>query len=116
MIDWQWVTDNSAMIVELLLEHLQMVALSLALGTILTAFMLLVSIIWPVLAGPLISLSGILFTIPSLALFILLLPWTGLSITTAVIGLTLYSLLILLRNVLTGLQTMPADVLNSCAE
>lgn len=113
MIDWQWVTDNLDMIGELMLQHLQMVLLSLAMGTVLTAIMLLLSIAWPALAGPLISLSGALFTIPSLALFILLLPWTGLSITTAVIGLTLYSLLILLRNVLAGMQKLPADVLES---
>ncbi|NIF46270.1 ABC transporter permease subunit [Enterobacter sp. Ap-1006] len=113
MIDWQWVSDNLDMIGELMLQHLQMVLLSLAMGTLLTAGMLLLSIVWPALAGPLISLSGVLFTIPSLALFILLLPWTGLSVTTAVIGLTLYSLLILLRNVLAGMQKLPADVLES---
>ncbi|VEB95870.1 Putative osmoprotectant uptake system permease protein yehY [Cedecea lapagei] len=113
MIDWQWVTDNLDMIGELMLQHLQMVLLSLAMGTVLTAIMLLLSIVWPALSGPLISLSGVLFTIPSLALFILLLPWTGLSMTTAVIGLTLYSLLILLRNVLAGMQKLPADVLES---
>jgi len=113
MIDWQWLTDNSAMIGELTLQHLQMVLLSLALGTSITALMLLVSIAWPAVAGPLISVSGVLFTIPSLALFILLLPWTGLSMTTSVIGLTLYSLLILLRNVLAGMQKLPAEVLES---
>jgi osmoprotectant transport system permease protein len=113
MIDWQWVTDNLEMIGELMLQHLQMVLISLAMGTLLTAAMLLLSIVWPALSGPLISLSGVLFTIPSLALFILLLPWTGLSMTTAVIGLTLYSLLILLRNVLAGMQKLPADVLES---
>ncbi|MRT05536.1 ABC transporter permease [Ewingella americana] len=113
MIDWQWLTDNSSMIGELTLQHLQMVLLSLALGTGITALMLLVSIAWPAVAGPLISVSGVLFTIPSLALFILLLPWTGLSMTTSVIGLTLYSLLILLRNVLAGMQKLPAEVLES---
>ncbi|MGY2796009.1 osmoprotectant transport system permease protein [Ewingella americana] len=113
MIDWQWLTDNSAMIGELTLQHLQMVLLSLALGTGITALMLLVSIAWPAVAGPLISVSGVLFTIPSLALFILLLPWTGLSMTTSVIGLTLYSLLILLRNVLAGMQKLPTEVLES---
>ncbi|NIF30640.1 ABC transporter permease subunit [Enterobacter sp. Cy-643] len=113
MIDWQWVADNLDLIGELMLQHLQMVLLSLAMGTLLTAGMLLLSIVWPALSGPLISLSGVLFTIPSLALFILLLPWTGLSVTTAVIGLTLYSLLILLRNVLAGMQKLPADVLES---
>jgi len=113
MIDWQWVTDNLGMIGELTLQHVQMVLLSLVLGTVITALMLLLSIVWPSLAGPLMSLSGVLFTIPSLALFILLLPWTGLSMTTSVIGLTLYSLLILLRNVLAGMQKLPAEVLES---
>jgi len=113
MIDWAWTLDNSSMIVELTLQHLQMVVLSLALGTFLTALMLLLAIVWPALSGPLITLSSVLFTIPSLALFILLLPWTGLSMTTSVIGLTLYSLLILLRNVLAGMQKLPTEVLES---
>lgn len=89
MIEWQWISDNSAMIGELTLQHLQMVLLSLALGTGITALMLLVSIAWPAVAGPLISVSGVLFTIPSLALFILL------------------------RNVLAGMQKLPAEVLES---
>lgn len=113
MIDWVWTLDNSSMIVELTLQHLQLVVLSLVLGTVLTALMLLLAIIWPALSSPLMTLSSVLFTIPSLALFILLLPWTGLSMTTSVIGLTLYSLLILLRNVLAGLQKLPTEVLES---
>lgn len=113
MIDWVWTLDNGSMIVELTLQHLQMVVLSLALGTLLTALMLLLAIIWPALSNPLMTLSSVLFTIPSLALFILLLPWTGLSMTTSVIGLTLYSLLILLRNVLAGMQKLPTEVLES---
>jgi len=113
MIDWQWLSDNASMVGELTLQHLQMVLLSLSIGTAITALMLLLSIAWPAVSGPLISISGILFTIPSLALFILLLPWTGLSMTTSVIGLTLYSLLILLRNVLAGMQKLPAEVLES---
>jgi osmoprotectant transport system permease protein len=55
----------------------------------------------------------VLFTIPSLALFILLLPFTGLSLTTSLIGLTLYSLLILLRNVLAGMEKLPQAALES---
>jgi len=113
MIDWVWTLDNASMIVELTLQHLQMVVLSLALGTVLTGLMLLLAIIWPALSNPLMTLSSVLFTIPSLALFILLLPWTGLSMTTSVIGLTLYSLLILLRNVLAGLQKLPTEILES---
>jgi len=55
----------------------------------------------------------VLYTIPSLALFALLIPWTGLSLLTAEIGLVSYTLLILIRNVVAGLQAVPPDVLDA---
>ncbi len=54
-----------------------------------------------------LGVSGVLFTIPSLALFILLLPLTGLSYETAVIGLTVYTLVVLVRNTVEGLGGSP---------
>jgi osmoprotectant transport system permease protein len=54
-----------------------------------------------------------LYTVPSLALFALLLPLTGLSATTVVTGLVLYSLTILVRNIIEGLRSVPADVVES---
>lgn len=113
MIDWSWVFDNKNMIVELLWQHVQLVAVSLFFGTVLTGVLISLTLRWPLVAQPLIYLCGILFTIPSLALFILLLPLTGLSLTTSIIGLTLYSLLILLRNVIAGIEKLPAAVLES---
>ncbi len=113
MIDWSWVFDNKNMIAELLWQHVQLVAISLFFGTVLTGVLISLTLRWPLVAQPLIYLCGILFTIPSLALFILLLPFTGLSLTTSIIGLTLYSLLILLRNVIAGIEKLPAAVLES---
>lgn len=113
MIDWSWVFDNKNMIADLLWQHVQLVAISLFFGTVLTGVLISLTLRWPLVAQPLIYLCGILFTIPSLALFILLLPFTGLSLTTSVIGLTLYSLLILLRNVIAGIEKLPAAVLES---
>ena len=55
-------------------------------------------------------LAGVIYTIPSLALFAVLAPITGLTEKTVVIGLTAYTLLVLVRNVLTGLQGVPTDV------
>ncbi|QKJ85243.1 L-proline glycine betaine ABC transport system permease protein ProW [Paramixta manurensis] len=112
-MDWQWIMDNRATIGALLLDHLQLVGLALLFGTLLTLLFILLTLRWPALSQPLLYLSGLLFTIPSLALFILLMPLTGLSKTTSVIGLTLYSLLILLRNVLTGLSQLPPLVLEA---
>lgn len=113
MIDWSWVIDNHAMIGDLLWQHARMVLLALLFGSLLTGGLLAVTLRWPATAQPLITLCGVLFTIPSLALFILLLPFTGLSLTTSLIGLTLYSLLILLRNVLAGMEKLPQAALES---
>lgn len=65
------------------------------------------------LATPLLAISGAIYTIPSLALFALLLPWTGLSRTTVEVGLVGYTLLILIRNTLTGLSGVPVDVVDA---
>ena len=113
MIDWLWILDNKIMIGELLWQHVQLVIVSLFFGTLFTGVLISLTLRWPAAAQPLIYLCGILFTIPSLALFILLLPFTGLSLMTSIIGLTLYSLLILLRNVIAGIEKLPATVLES---
>ena len=64
----------------------------------------------PVVYGPVTWVTGVLYTIPSLALFALLIPFTGLSVLTAEIGLVSYTLLILIRNIVGGLRVVPADV------
>lgn len=113
MIDWQWIVDNRGPIAALLWQHTLLVAVSLFFGTALTGLLIGLTLRWPASAPALLGLCGVLFTIPSLALFILLIPFTGLSLTTSVIGLTLYSLLILLRNVVAGIAKLPFDVLES---
>ncbi|HHP5654508.1 ABC transporter permease subunit [Klebsiella quasipneumoniae subsp. similipneumoniae] len=113
MIDWGWVIDNRAMIGDLLWQHARMVLLALLFGSLLTGGLLAITLRWPATAQSLITLCGVLFTIPSLALFILLLPFTGLSLTTSLIGMTLYSLLILLRNMLAGIEKLPQAALES---
>ncbi|MFJ5296588.1 ABC transporter permease [Pseudomonas sp. NPDC088368] len=111
MIDTEWVSDNIPMILGLLADHLQLVALSMLLGTLIASVMILLTLWLPTLSRPLTYISGILFTIPSLALFILLMPITGLSKTTSVIGLSVYSLLIILQNTLAGLASTSPVVL-----
>lgn len=113
MIDWQWIADNQGPIAALLWQHTLLVAVSLFFGTVLTGILIGLTLRWPASAPTLLGLCGVLFTIPSLALFILLIPFTGLSLTTSAIGLTLYSLLILLRNVVAGIEKLPSDVLES---
>jgi osmoprotectant transport system permease protein len=64
----------------------------------------------PALYSPVTWVAGVLYAIPSLALFALLIPFTGLSIVTAEIGLVSYTLLILVRNIVGGLRSVPPDV------
>jgi osmoprotectant transport system permease protein len=62
------------------------------------------------LYGPITWFTGVLYTIPSLALFAMLVPYTGLSLLTAEIGLVGYTLLIIIRNTVAGLAGVPAEV------
>ena len=67
----------------------------------------------PQLSGPVLGLSGVLYTIPSLALISLLWPVFGLSPWTVIIALAVYGLLVVLRNIVVGLQQVPSDVLDA---
>jgi osmoprotectant transport system permease protein len=60
-----------------------------------------------------LGIAGVIYTIPSLALFALLIPFTGLTRTTSIIPLVSYTLLILVRNVVAGLESVPAEVRES---
>lgn len=108
-VDWAWVAGHTGEIWQRFVEHTQLTVMAVALG-------LAISLPLGVYAhrhrrayGPITAVAGILYTIPSLALFMLLVPLTGLGLDTALIALTSYTLLILVRNVVAGLAGVPAD-------
>ena len=68
---------------------------------------------WGALRNPVLAVSGIFYTIPSIALFSLLIPYTGLTVVTAEIGLIGYTVLILVRNVMVGLEAVPPEVIDA---
>lgn len=107
---WSWVEGNVSTILGLLGQHVQLTGLALLFGFAIAFPLALSAIRWPRLYAPSLFITGVLFTIPSLALFILLIPFTGLSIATSLIGLTIYTLLILFRNIVEGLRGVPHDV------
>jgi osmoprotectant transport system permease protein len=94
-------------------EHVVLTVVSVALGLLLALPLGVLAFRVPRLRGLVLGTSTAVYTIPSLAMFSLLLPFTGLSATTVVVGLVLYSLTVLVRNVLAGLQGVPADVVES---
>ena len=105
-----WAAENLDRYVDPTLQHLVLVGASIAAGFALAMAMALLAhrIRW--LSGPLLAITGILYTIPSIAFFFLLLPITGLGRTTSIIALTAFSLQILYRNIITGLNNVPGEV------
>jgi osmoprotectant transport system permease protein len=96
-----------------LVQHVGIVVSSVLLGLAVAIPLALLARRYRKLEGLIVGTTTAIYTIPSLALFSLLVPITGLGVTTVVIGLGLYSLTILVRNILEGLRAVPADVRES---
>lgn len=107
---WQ---DYRPELVDATVEHLWITVISVVAGFLLAVPLALLARRSPTFESIVIGSTTILYTIPSLALFSLLLPFTGLSPTTVIIGLALYSLTILVRNVLAGLRGVDPAVVES---
>ena len=110
MIRWDWVERNLDEIGEAAVQHLMLTVLAVAVGFALSFALSLLIHRKRWLYAPVTSVSGFLYTMPSLALFAFLVPFTGLSVLSAEIGLVSYTLLILIRNIVAGLDGVPADV------
>jgi osmoprotectant transport system permease protein len=90
-----------------------MTVIAVAVGLLISFALALLVRRLPRLYGPVIGISGTLYAIPSLALFAILVPITGLSLVTAEVALVSYTLLILVRNILAGLQGVSPDVIEA---
>jgi osmoprotectant transport system permease protein len=110
LILWDWTFNHLPDIGHRVQEHLILTSIAIGVGFVLAFGLSLVIRQVPALYAPVTWLAGVLYSIPSLALFALLVPFTGLSITTAEIGLVSYTLLILVRNIVGGIRSVPPDV------
>lgn len=108
-----WIVDNLDAIGQRLWEHVQMTVIAVVVGFVISFALALLIRRVPALYGPVIGVSGALYAIPSLALFALLVPMTGLSLFTAEIALVSYTLLILVRNIVAGLEGVPPEVVEA---
>ena len=110
LILWDWTFSHLPDLGHRVLEHMELTGIAVGLGFVLAFGLSLVIRQIPALYSPVTWVAGVLYAIPSLALFALLIPVTGLSIVTAEIGLVSYTLLILVRNIVGGLRSVPPDV------
>lgn len=109
-----WIVENLDRIGELLVEHLYLTGLAVSVGLVVSFALALLIRNSPRLYGPIVGVTGTLYAIPSLALFALLTPITGLgTILTAEIALVSYTLLILVRNMVEGLRGVPAEAVEA---
>ena len=109
----KWTPTHIPEILQALGEHLVLVVSSVSIAVAIA----LVLGIWgarrPSVYAVVMSVTGAIFVIPSLALFALLIPWLGLGAKPAIVGLVSYCLLVLVRNIATGLRSIPAEILDS---
>ncbi|QWF22851.1 ABC transporter permease [Nocardioides sp. LMS-CY] len=109
----QYLQDYRSEIVDATVEHIQITVAAVVLAVLIAFPLALVARRLPRLESSILGVSTALYTVPSLALFPLLVPFTGLTATTVVIGLALYALTILVRSMLEGLRSVPEEVRES---
>jgi osmoprotectant transport system permease protein len=108
---WDWFTAHWGDTFEpAVVEHIKLTLIAIAIGFAISFVAALVAYRYVRFETPFSLLSGILYTIPSAALFQLLVPITGLSTTTIEVALVSYTLLILFRNIVIGLRGVPDEV------
>ncbi len=109
----QYWSDYRPELTDATVQHLWITVVSVLVGLMAAVPLALLARRNPTVESLVVGGTTIIYTIPSLALFSLLLPFTGLSPTTVIIGLALYSLTILVRNVLAGLRAVPDEVVEA---
>ncbi|HKP91997.1 MAG TPA: ABC transporter permease [Thermoleophilaceae bacterium] len=108
---WDWFSEHwSDTFQPKLIDHIELTLIAVGIGLVISFALALVAYRFVRLETPITMLTGLLFTIPSAALFQLLVPVTGLTTTTVEIALVSYTLLILFRNIVVGLRGVPEEV------
>ena len=105
----EWIWDNFDRYVDPFWDHVYLTVVAVAVGFAISFTLALIAYRRRWLIAPIVNVTAILYTVPSLAAFFLLLPITGRGKTTALIALVAYTLLIIFRNVLAGLDNVPEE-------
>ncbi|WP_354702213.1 Choline transport system permease protein OpuBB [Paraconexibacter sp. AEG42_29] len=102
-----WIRDHIGDYMSPLLRHLELTVASVVAGFAIAFALALLAHRRRWLTGPITGVTGVMYTIPSLALFAILLPITGFGFVTGVVALTSYNLLVIFRNIMAGLDNVP---------
>jgi osmoprotectant transport system permease protein len=110
VIDWHWVSTHGDKFQTLLGNHVYLSVLPVVWGLMISLPLGLLCVRWPRIYGPVLAGTSILYALPSIALFVLLLDYTGLTRKTVIIPLTVYTLSVLVPNVVDGMRSVPDHV------
>ena len=109
-MSWEWITGHLPLIGQLLGEHIILSVIPVLIGLAVSLPLGVMCARFPALYGPVVLLTSVLYALPSLALFIFMLGFTGLTRATVLIPLAVYTLSVLVRNVVDGIRSVPDSV------
>jgi osmoprotectant transport system permease protein len=112
-IDTGWILDHLDELAYRTFQHLLLASIAVALGFAISFILAVVAVRRRRSYGPILALSDLLYTIPSLALFAVLISVTGITLLTVEIPLVMYTLVIFVRNIAAGFDSVPGDVIEA---
>jgi osmoprotectant transport system permease protein len=112
-MDFAWMADHLDDLLGRTLQHIWLTAIAVGIGFVISFALAVLAIRRRSTYGPVLAVSDILYTIPSLALFAALVSVTGITLLTVEIPLVMYTLVIFVRNMTAGFDSVPPDVLEA---
>lgn len=113
MLDFGWMADHLDELLFRTIQHIWLAGIAVGIGFLISFALAVLAVRRRAVYGPILAVSDILYTIPSLALFAALVSVTGITLLTVEIPLTMYTLVIFVRNIAAGFDSVPADVLEA---
>jgi osmoprotectant transport system permease protein len=112
-VDWAWMLDHLDELLGRTLQHIWLAAIAVGIGFLISFALAVIAVRRRATYAPILAFSDILYTIPSLALFAALVSITGITLLTVEIPLVMYTLVIYVRNIATGFDSVPVEVLEA---
>ena len=112
-INWDWLSRHIPVVTAALVQHIELTAIAVGAGLAIAVPLGVIAQRRRLLRSSVLTVFDIFYTIPSIAVFVFLIPYTGLTAVTAEVALVGYAVLILSRNVMVGLDAVPKDVLDA---
>jgi len=113
IIDFAWMADHLDELVARTMQHLWLTAIAVSIGFVISFALAIIAVRRRATYAPILGLTDVLYTIPSLAIFAALVSITGITLLTVEIPLVMYTLVIFVRNIASGFDSVPVEVIEA---